>query len=130
MTASSALLALADEHFVSLTTFRKSGVGVATPVWIARDGDALIVTTPARSGKVKRLRNNPRVELRPSGRMGKVAEDAPVATGTAEIIEDHAAIDRMGEIFLRKYRLEYRIFLWIERRGKHGEQQRVELRIT
>ena len=44
---------LADEKFVSLTTFRKNGVGVPTPVWIGRDGDALVVTTPVGSGKVK-----------------------------------------------------------------------------
>jgi PPOX class probable F420-dependent enzyme len=123
-------LALGDESFVSLSTFRKSGEAVPTPVWIAREGDALIVTTPSRSGKVKRLRNSPRVELRPSNRMGKVADDAPVVHGVAEIIDDPAAVEAMGETFLAKYKLEYRIFLWIERRGKSGQAQRVKLRIT
>ena len=123
-------LALGDENFVSLTTFRKSGVGVSTPVWIAREGDALIVTTPSRSGKVKRLRNNPRVTLSPSSRMGKVDDGAPVVEGTAELIEDAAAVERMGATFLAKYKLEYRIFLWIERRGKHGQAQRIKLRLS
>ncbi|MDT7579905.1 MAG: uncharacterized protein QOK35_1169, partial [Pseudonocardiales bacterium] len=49
------LAEMADEQFVSLSTFRRSGAPVATPVWIARDGDALVVTTIADSGKVKRL---------------------------------------------------------------------------
>ena len=127
---SPAFLALGDERFVSLTTFRKSGEGVSTPVWIAREGDALIVTTPSKTGKVKRLRNDSRVELRPSSRMGKVADDAPVLHGTAEIIEDPTAVERMGETFLAKYKLEYRIFLWIERRGKRGQAQRYKLVIT
>ena len=127
---SPAFLALADESFVSLTTFRKSGEAVSTPVWIARDGDALMVTTPADTGKVKRLRNNSRVELRPSTRMGKVADDAPTLTGTAEVIEDQAVVERMGETFLAKYKLEYRIFLWIERRAKKGQARRYKLRIT
>ncbi|MDT0352926.1 PNPOx family protein [Pseudonocardia charpentierae] len=35
---------VAGERFVSLTTFRRDGTPVATPVWIARDGDALVVT--------------------------------------------------------------------------------------
>ena len=35
------------QKFASPTTYRRSGVGVPTPVWIARDGDALVVTTPA-----------------------------------------------------------------------------------
>ncbi len=127
---SPAFLALGDESFVSLTTFRKNGEGVPTPVWIAREGDTLIVTTPAGTGKVKRLRNDSRVELRASNRMGKVAEDAPVFRGTASIVEDPAAVERMGETFLAKYKLEYRIFLWIERRGKHGRAQRYKLVIT
>ena len=67
-----ALAALAGERFISLTTFRRSGEPVPTPVWIARDGDTLVVTTPAESGKVKRLRHHSRVELRPCSRTGRV----------------------------------------------------------
>ena len=59
------LLAMADERFVSLTTFRRSGEAVSTPVWVARDGNALVVLTPAASGTVRRLRHDPRVEVRP-----------------------------------------------------------------
>ena len=62
--------------------------------------------------------------------MGKVKPDAPVLHGTAEIIEDPVAVERMGETFLAKYKLEYRIFMWIERRGKHGQAQRYKLVIT
>ena len=123
-------LQLGDERFVALTTFRKSGVGVSTPVWIAREGDALIVTTPSGTGKVKRLRNDPRVELRPSNRMGKVHPDAPVLCGNAAIIEDAGVVEQMGETFLAKYQLEYRVFLWIERLAKHGQAARYKLRIT
>ena len=72
---------LADEEFISLTTFRKSGVGVPTTVWVGRDGDALLVTTPRGSGKVKRLRRDPRVELSPSSRLGNVDDDAVVVPG-------------------------------------------------
>jgi len=56
---------LADESFVSLTTFRRSGEGVATTVWVTADpdGDGLVVMTIDGSGKVKRVRGNPRVTL-------------------------------------------------------------------
>ena len=67
---------MADHRFVSLTTFRRSGTPVATPVWIARDGDALVVTTIVDSGKVKRARRDPRVELQPCTRRGTVADGA------------------------------------------------------
>ena len=123
-------LSLGDEDFVSLTTFRKSGEPVSTPVWIAREGDALIVTTPESSGKVKRLRNSGRVQLRPSSRMGKVAEGAPAYDAVAAIVDDPAVVERMGQTFLAKYRLEYRILLWIESRGSAGQKRRVKLRIT
>ena len=73
-----AFAAMGDERFISLTTFRKTGDAVSTPVWIARDGDDLVVTTPATSGKVKRLRNSGRVEMRVCDRMGRVKESAPI----------------------------------------------------
>ena len=65
------LLRLADERFVSLTTFRRSGQPVSTPVWVGRDGDALVVLTPSGSGKVKRLRADPRVEVQACGRCAR-----------------------------------------------------------
>ena len=130
MTLDAGLASIADERFVSLTTFRKSGVGVSTPVWIARDGDALIVTTPDGTGKVKRLRNSSRVELRPSTRMGKVADDARVVAAVAEIVDTDEARSSQARIFLAKYRLQYRVFMFIERLGKKGQKKRVCLRIT
>ena len=57
------LLALAEHRFVSLTTFRRSGTPVSTPVWVGRHGDGLVVLTPVGSGKVTRLRSDPRVVL-------------------------------------------------------------------
>ena len=67
------LTALGHERFVSLTTFRRNGEGVATPVWVARDGDALVVITPEGTGKLRRLRRDDRVTLRPCDRRGRVA---------------------------------------------------------
>lgn len=130
MTASADLLALSTAKFVSLTTFRKSGEGVPTPVWIARDGDALLVTTPDGTGKVKRVRNNPRVDIAPSSRMGKVAPDAVHAEGSAVIVREPGEVERCSAIFAKKYGFEYTLFMWIERRGKSGQKPRVIFRIT
>lgn len=126
----SAFSAIGDEHFVSLTTFRKSGVPVSTAVWIARDGEDLVVTTPVTSGKVKRLRNSPRVELRPCDRAGKVKDGAPVVLGNAAIESGEDVTAKLNDIFLAKFKLEYRIFMLIERLGKQGRKDRVLLRIT
>ena len=48
--------AIGDETYVNLATFRKNGNEVRTPVWIAPDGDRLLVDTNAPSGKSKRIR--------------------------------------------------------------------------
>ena len=56
------LARLADSKYVLVTTFRKNGTKVATPVWSARDGEELVFWTRADAGKVKRLRNNQAVD--------------------------------------------------------------------
>ncbi|WP_308465668.1 PPOX class F420-dependent oxidoreductase [Rathayibacter soli] len=130
MSAPASFLALGDERFVSLTTFRKTGVPVPTTVWIARDGDNLIVTTPKDSGKVKRLRHNGRVELRPCNRRGAVADGVVSVPGIAVICDDDATRERQSAVFLKKLGLEYRIFMFIERRGRSGAKRRVMLKIS
>lgn len=80
-------MAITDEKYVLVTTFRKNGDGVATPVWIVAlpDGTAGF-TTEVDSGKVKRIRNNPSVTLQPCNLRGKVTTDAEVVTATAEVL--------------------------------------------
>ena len=129
-----ALPDLADESFVSLTTFRASGEPVATPVWIGRDalgsGD-LLVLTPSGSGKVKRLRSNAHVEVRPCDRRGRVEEGAPTASAVTEILDDPAQVDGVRDVMRRKYGAEYRIFMLVEallRRTRHVERVGLRLR--
>jgi PPOX class probable F420-dependent enzyme len=80
-------VAITDEKYVLLTTFRKNGEGVATPVWIVAlpDGTAGF-TTEVDSGKVKRIRNNPSATLQPCSLRGKVTDDAAVVKATADVL--------------------------------------------
>ncbi|WP_037160190.1 PPOX class F420-dependent oxidoreductase [Rhodococcoides fascians] len=126
MTAS--FLALGDQPFVSLTTFRRSGEPVSTPVWIGRDRDELIVLTPTDSGKVKRIRNSGRVELRLCNRRGKVPDDVVTHAGTARIVTDEPA-RRATELIRQKYGVEFRIVMLIERVVARGRKPRVILAI-
>ena len=130
MTVDITLAALGDERFVSLTTFRRSGERVSTAVWVARDGDSLVVTTPAVSGKVKRLRNDPRVELRPCNRLGHVKAGVEPVAAVAEVLTDTDSRERLTAIIRKKYGLEYLVVMGIERLGGAGEANRVLLRIT
>jgi len=86
--------AFAGHKYLNLETFKKDGTGVKTPVWFAADSlssldskDArLYVYTIGVSGKVKRIRNNPRVKIAPCDMRGKVLGDwaeaqAQIVTG-------------------------------------------------
>lgn len=89
------LARLSAGKYLSLTTFRKSGEAVATPVWVVRDGAHLYVVTDANSGKVKRLRNNSEVLLAPCDVRGNLTGEE--VTGTAEILgeDDTAKVRRL-----------------------------------
>jgi uncharacterized protein len=63
---------LKDHKYMSLTTFRKSGIGVRTPIWFAEDGGKIYVMTRSDSGKYKRIRNNPEVRIAPCTIRGRV----------------------------------------------------------
>jgi len=65
------LAQFANQQFINVETFRKNGQGVPTPVWFVQDGDTLYVRTVDGSGKVKRIRNNPRVRVMPCGVRGE-----------------------------------------------------------
>ncbi len=130
MTSVPTFSALGDESFVSLTTFRRSGEAVSVPVWIGRDGDALTVTTPAASGKVRRLRADPRVELRPCSRRGTVDGGVPPVAGVAQVVGDADGVERLTDGIRKKYRWEFRVVMMIERLGRAGRKPRVILRIT
>jgi uncharacterized protein len=78
-----------DKKYVSLTTFRKSGVGVATPVWFGELDGKLYVMTRSDMGKSKRVRNNSRVTVAPCTIRGRIT--GPEFTATARILppEEH-----------------------------------------
>ncbi|WP_249010025.1 PPOX class F420-dependent oxidoreductase [Conexibacter sp. DBS9H8] len=124
---------LAPEEFVSLTTYRRSGVPVSVPVWIApaTDGSGvLLVTTTARSGKVKRLRHDPRVQLRPCDRRGVLSEDAATVTAVAEIVTDGDEVRRLREAIRSKYGERMKVIA-ADRGGEDpDEPTRVILKIT
>ena len=76
-----------DETYLLLTTFRKSGEGVPTAIWIAALPDGSCgFTTEANSGKVKRIRNNPAVTLQPCDVRGRVKEGSAITNATAEVL--------------------------------------------
>lgn len=86
--------------YISLTSFRKTGAGVATPVWFGEENGKLYVMTMNDSGKSKRIRNNPQVRVAPCTIRGKVT--GPDSAATARLLpkEDFA---RARKTITRKY---------------------------
>jgi uncharacterized protein len=69
-------------RYVLLTTFTRDGRPKSTPIWVAPDGDRLLVITEENSWKVKRIRNTPRVTLAACDMRGNPKSDAIEATAT------------------------------------------------
>jgi uncharacterized protein len=98
--------ALPTSEYVSLTTFRRSGVPVPTPVWAAADGADLVVWTRTDTGKVKRVRHTTRVTVAPCEFRGRTTGDA--VEGVAEII-DHAEWPQALAALRRDYGLRFQL---------------------
>lgn len=93
---------LGRSKYVSLTTYRKDGTAVATPVWHVVDGGELLVITPAESWKIKRIRNNSDVVVTVCDFRGRIAPDATSAPGTARLL-DEAGTEAGRRLLARKY---------------------------
>ena len=103
--------ALDKRDFLNLETFRKNGAGVRTPVWFAADPttnirskDAkLYIYTVENTGKVKRVRNNPRVRVAPCNRTGKLEGEWIDASAT---VVEGAEAARGLKLLSQKYFLK------------------------
>lgn len=88
-------MALTDEKYLLLTTFRRDGTAVATPVWVVPlDGGSFGMWTSSGSGKAKRLAHTDRVLVQPCNARGKVTDGSAPQEGTARLVSgpEYAAI--------------------------------------
>lgn len=122
--------ALGASDFIALTTFRRNGEGVSTPVWVVPDGDALAVWTPAGTGKLKRLAHTARVTVAECSRRGRVGDDVVPAPATATTTNDPAEVDRVARKLAEKYGLQFRLFTFVERVVARRERRREVIRIV
>ena len=123
-------LALGASDFIQLTTFRRTGEGVPTPVWVVPDGDGLAVSTPAGTGKLKRLAHTPRVTVAECSRRGRVADGAVAMEAVATVMTDPAEADRVGRLLAHKYGLQFTVFMLVERFVVRGDRRREVIHIV
>ena len=115
--------ALDDAKYVALTTFRRNGDAVVSPVWTVRHGDGWACTTGSDSGKVKRLRHTSRVELAPCDMRGNVADDAPRFAGTGRVVTDPAEYAQVRKAVAKKYGLMSALLtVWSKVAGLFGSK--------
>jgi hypothetical protein len=126
----SALDNLGQQKYVRLTTFRRDGTPVPTPVWQVRDGDHLLVITNGMTGKVKRLRHTPRVLIAACDQRGRVKPGAQDVEGTVEMITDDPELDRLVALFKGKYGLMFTVAGWVNRLRGLPFTDGVEIRIS
>jgi uncharacterized protein len=88
--------------YVSLTTYRKDGTPVATPVWHAGSGSELFIVSDADAWKVKRIRRDSRVIVTVCSIRGTIAPGAASAEGTARLLDD-AGTEAGRALIARKY---------------------------
>src|SRR6266700_8056530 len=92
---------LRREQCIALTTFRKTGQAVTTPVWFAERLGTIYVETHADAGKLKRLRHTARVTLAPCTYSGKVT--GSVIAGNARILTESEESTAASTALAKKY---------------------------
>jgi uncharacterized protein len=95
---------LAKARYVSLTTFKRDGTPVSTPVWVATDDGALLVHSYASSWKVKRIRRDHHVRVAPCNARGVLRGDALDADATID-----GDTRTVSMLLARKYWLMFRV---------------------
>jgi len=110
-------MALSDEKYIRVTTFKKDGTEVSTPTWVvALDDGKIAFYTSSTSGKAKRLRNNPNVVVQPSNGRGRAKPGTSPVTGTAVVVSGPER-DVIYEKVVAKYGLMTKITRFLAKVG-------------
>jgi uncharacterized protein len=98
---------LAGEKYISLTTFKKDGTPVATPVWVVSDdGRRLLVWTGSQTWKVKRLQHDSRVVVAASDFRGRMRGESYEGVGRLLDVPPGSLVEPLLD---RKYGLTRRL---------------------
>lgn len=96
-----------NQSYLNLETYRKTGAAAQTPVWFVQDGDRFYVHTQAKTGKVKRIRNNRQVRVAPCDQRGGLKGDWVSATAS---VVPAADVERIDKLMATKYGLMWTLF--------------------
>ncbi|MEV6371401.1 PPOX class F420-dependent oxidoreductase [Micromonospora musae] len=100
---------IAHTRYATVTTYRRDGRPVPTPVGLVADAGELFVLTQRKSGKVRRIRNNATVTVTPCDPNGRVAAGAPTVRGQARLL-DRTETARVRRLMARRYPIARLVF--------------------
>lgn len=123
-----------DGKYLSLTSFKRDGTGVATPVWFVNDDGHLLVETDADSYKVKRIRRDAHVRIALCDARGR-ARGEPVEADARILPEDER--ERVERLLAHKYWVDrhtvypvYRLVMRLRGQQSRTHEPPVTLEIT
>ncbi len=101
-----------NQRYLNLESYRKNGTPVATPLWFAVKDQRFFIYSIADAGKVKRIRNNPKVRIMPCDVRGKpkgewveanarVVDERGAALGHDLLNQKYRWMKRLGDAFSR-----------------------------
>ncbi len=120
------LTQLKNGSHINIMTFRKNGEGAATPVWFLEDKDKIYICTGGATYKVKRIRNNPEVQIAASDASGNLKGE--YFEGKARILAKDE-VDTIYTLFRKKYS-GFRMWNFFANLGKKEEKKHIYLEIT
>lgn len=98
---------LKGHQYMNLTTYRKTGEAVTTPVWFVLENDTVYGMSQPQTGKIKRIRRNPKITLAPSTGAGKPL--GPQVEGRARLLSlEEGAVAETA--LKRKYGWQFSLF--------------------
>lgn len=118
----------AAERYVSLATFRRNGVEVRTPVWLAQLDGRYYLFSEGRAGKVKRIRADGHARIAACDLRGRVASDW--ADARARIVEEADLIERVYAALRNKYGWQMKIGDFFSKlTGRYERRVIIELQV-
>ena len=111
-----------NREFLSIETFRRTGVGVKTPIWFAELDGEFLLWTDVSSGKIQRIRSNPQVMVAPCKRFGDITGEW--VSAQASVDETPEAVEQVEALLGRKVGMGFALFRLIDtlrdrRKGGH-----------
>jgi len=115
------------QKYLNIETFRKSGLGVKTPVWFVQEGETLYVWTGAQSGKAKRIRNNGAVRIAPSTGTGQALGEWLPAQ--AQLDETPEGLKHLQELMSKKYGFMFHLFGFLGKLRSNSPSTTIRLQL-